>query len=146
MRRLLLALALVVAMAARAQSDSIFHAYIYNDEYKVYMEINFYSNDVIVPQQEIFGPVPGYFGAVRDSRKWLVTSARLSGKNTARLEIVNDYGSQDLTATLSYNPKTRVYTLRQEDGNRLKIVVDRKWLKIPAEIELVPHERVRDGF
>ena len=49
--------------------------------------------------------VPGFFGALRDSRKWLVTDAKIVGKNKAKLDIINDYGSEDLTATLTYNPK-----------------------------------------
>ena len=85
-----------------------------------------------------------YFGASRDSRKWLITSAKLDGTNKASLDIINDYGSEDLTATLTYDPKQNTYTLRQTGGSRLKIVVSRKWVKIPTEITLVPHERVAD--
>ena len=102
------------------------------------------SNDIKVPGQDIFGNVPGYFGASRDSRKWLITSAKLNGTNKASLDIINDYGSEDLTATLTYDPKQNTYTLRQTGGSRLKIVVSRKWVKIPTEITLVPHERVAD--
>lgn len=128
--------------AQEAKGDSVFHTYIYNDEYKVYMELNLYDNDVDVPGQDIFGKVPGYFGAVRDSRKWLVTEAKLTGVDKANLDIVNDYGSEDLTATLTYNKATGKYVLRQTGGSRLKIVVNRKWVKIPTELELVQHERV----
>ena len=129
---------LLVSVKLAAQSDKVFHTYIYNDEFKVYMDINLYENNVIVPDQELFGEIPGYFGAKRDQRKWLITSAKIDGKNSATLEIVNDYGSEDLTATLTYNPEDGSYVLKQKSGGRIKIVVNRKWVKIPTELKLVP--------
>lgn len=129
---------LLVSVKLAAQSDKVFHTYIYNDEFKVYMDINLYENNVIVPDQELFGEIPGYFGAKRDQRKWLITSAKIDGKNSATLEIVNDYGSDDLTATLTYNPEDGSYVLKQKSGSRIKIVVNRKWVKIPTELKLVP--------
>lgn len=129
---------LLVSVKLAAQSDKVFHTYIYNDEFKVYMDINLYENNVIVPDQELFGEIPGYFGAKRDQRKWLITSAKIDGKNSATLEIVNDYGSEDLTATLTYNPDDGSYVLKQKSGSRIKIVVNRKWVKIPTELKLVP--------
>ena len=129
---------LLVSVKLAAQSDKVFHTYIYNDEFKVYMDINLYENNVIVPDQELFGEIPGYFGDKRDQRKWLITSAKIDGKNSATLEIVNDYGSEDLTATLTYNPEDGSYVLKQKSGSRIKIVVNRKWVKIPTELKLVP--------
>lgn len=129
---------LLVSVKLAAQSDKVFHTYIYNDDFKVYMDINLYENNVIVPDQELFGEIPGYFGAKRDQRKWLITSAKIDGKNSATLEIVNDYGSEDLTATLTYNPEDGSYVLKQKSGSRIKIVVNRKWVKIPTELKLVP--------
>lgn len=131
---------LLVSVKLAAQIDKVFHTYIYNDEFKVYMDINLYENNVIVPNQELFGETPGYFGAKRDERKWLITSAKIDGKNTATLEIVNDYGSEDLTATLTFNPEDGSYVLRQKSGSRIKIVVNRKWVKIPTELKFVPRK------
>lgn len=131
---------LLVSVKLAAQSNKVFHTYIYNDEFKVYMDINLYDNNVIVPNQELFGETPGYFGAKRDERKWLITSAKIDGKNTATLEIVNDYGSEDLTATLTFNPEDGSYVLRQKSGSRIKIVVNRKWVKIPTELKFVPRK------
>lgn len=131
---------LLVSVKLAAQSDKVFHTYIYNDEFKVYMDINLYENNVIVPNQELFGETPGYFGAKRDERKWLITSAKIDDKNTATLEIANDYGSEDLTATLTFNPEDGSYVLRQKSGSRIKIVVNRKWVKIPTELKLVPRK------
>lgn len=132
------------AQDAQTNVSQIFHTYIYNKEYMVYLDINLYNNDIKVPGQDIFGEIPGYFGARRDSRKWLITSAKINSSNKASLDIVNDYGSEDLTAILTYDAQKNVYTLRQTGGSRLKIVVNRKWVKIPTEITLVPHERVAD--
>lgn len=131
---------LLTSVKLAAQSDNVFHTYIYNDEYKVYMDKNLYDNSIIVPDQELFGEIPGYFGAKRDQRKWLITSANIDGKNIATLEIVNDYGSEDLTATLIYNPEDGSYVLKQKSGSRIKIVANRKWVKIPTELKLVPRK------
>lgn len=143
-------LCLIGTLCANAQNlerqDSVFHVYVYNEEYKVYLDINLYGSDVSVPGQDVFGKVPGYFGAIRDSRKWLVTDAKIIGNDKAELDITNDYGSEDLTATLTYDKANGSYLLRQTGGSRLKIVVNRKWVKIPTELVLVKHERVADGW
>lgn len=131
----------IVSLTMMGQSDKAFRAYIYNNEYKVYMDINFYEQDVIVPDQELFGSMPGYFGAERDVRKWLITSFKFEGENKAVLQITNDYGSEDLTAQLIYDKTTDTYTLKQISGSRLKIVVNRKWVKIPNEIVFTPSKR-----
>lgn len=139
MKKLLILLfAFLVSLKFAAQDNKVFCSYMYNDEYQVYFDINLYENNVVVPGQEVFGEVPGYFGAKRDSRKWLVASAVLKGNKTAALEIINDYGSEDLTATLTYNAKDNTYVLKQTGGSRLKIVVNKKWVKIPSELVFVP--------
>ena len=56
-------------------------------------------------------------------------------KHTANLEIINDYGAEDLTATLSYNPKDSVYTLKQNAGSTIKIARNRKWVKLPSTMQ-----------
>ncbi len=114
-------------------SKNNFNGYLYNSEYQVFFKINFNDNDIIVEGQEIFGPLPGYMGAIRDSRKWLITDVKKKGQNMYILGITNDYGSEDLSATLQYNGDG-TYTLRQISGSRIKIVVDRKWVKIPTEL------------
>ena len=120
----------LLSFVANAQDSTTFKGYLYNEEYQVYIQMNFYSNDILVPGQEIFGKLPGFFGANRDSRKWLFTKATITDPNTAMLEITNDYGSEDLTATLKKNDNG-TFTLTQNDGSALKIAVNRKWVKIP---------------
>lgn len=137
----------VLSISAQSMSsDSVFCSYIYNDEYQVYMDIDFRGDGIKVPKQEVLGNVPGYLGAVRDSRKWLIAEVELLGKNKALLNIINDYGSEDLTATLIYDPKDKSYTLRQTGGSRLKIVVNRKWVKIPNDLKFIPHGRVESHW
>ena len=113
-------------------NDSIFKAHLVNDEFQVWMDIDFYHNNITVPRQEIFGEVPGYFGAVRDTRKWIISDAIIKGKK-AVLTIINDYGSEDLKAELKRN-SNGTYTLTRIEGSTMKIVVNNKWVKIPKEI------------
>ena len=117
-----------------AQTDStLFKGKITNKEYDVYMNIDFYHKNLKVPGQELFGEMPGYFGDRRDSRKWLITDADIEGK-TAHLSIINDYGSEDLTAALIALPDGS-YELQQIDGSNLKIARYRKWVKIPKNLK-----------
>lgn len=117
-----------------AQTDStLFKGKITNKEYDVYMNIDFYHKNLKVPGQELFGEMPGYFGDRRDSRKWLITDADIEGK-TAHLSIINDYGSEDLTADLIAMPDGS-YKLQQKEGSNLKIARNRKWVKIPKNLK-----------
>lgn len=135
MKRLsILAIISAIALNAFSQNDSIFKCNLYNEEYKVYMNINLYDSNITAPRQEIFGELPGYFGQDNDSRVWLITDVKISKNNIAKLSIVNDYGSEDLTATLTVD-KDGNYILKQEDGSRIKIVKNRKWVKIPTELK-----------
>lgn len=116
-----------------AQKDStIFKGYLSNNEYEVYLQINFYQNDIKVPGQEIFGTIAGFLGDRKDSRKWLITDAAIEGK-TAHLSIINDYGSEDLTADLTLE-SDGTYSLKQIAGSNIKIARNRKWIKIPKKL------------
>ena len=103
-----------------------------NNEYEVYLQINFYQNDIKVPGQEIFGTIAGFFGDRKDSRKWLITNAAIEGK-TAHLSIINEYGSEDLTADLTLE-SDGTYSLKQITGSNIKIARNRKWVKIPKKL------------
>lgn len=116
-----------------AQKDStIFKGYLSNNEYEVYLQINFYQNDIKVPGQEIFGTIAGFLGDRKDSRKWLITNAAIEGK-TAHLSIINDYGSEDLIAELTLE-SDGTYSLKQITGSNIKIARNRKWVKIPKKL------------
>lgn len=130
---LAIALALSLSLQAQTSDSTTFKGYIYNDEYQVYIDMDFYHNNKTVPGQEIFGELPGYFGANRDTRKWLFTSAEITDSTTAKLGISNDYGSEDLEATLKKKPDG-TFELHQDKGSTIKIAVNRKWVKIPKDL------------
>lgn len=130
----------IFSLQMKAQDCQTFKGHLCNNEFWVYLDIDFYANNIIVPGQEIFGELPGYFGALRDSRKWLITSVKLTDPTTAILSITNDYGSEDLEAILKLQ-KDGSYVLQQKKGSRIKIVVDRKWVKIPTDLVLVKSNR-----
>lgn len=130
---LLVLCAFFAVLTLHAQKDNVFKGYLYNDEYQVYIEMDFYHNTIKVPGQEIFGDLPGYFGAKRDVRKWLFINVELKDSTTAKLAITNDYGSEDLEATLKRLPDG-TFELQQDSGSTLKIAVNRKWVKIPKHL------------
>ena len=113
----------------------IFNGRIENAEYQVWIDMDFYHNDVITPNQEIFGQVPGYFGAKRDTRNWIIVSAEIKGKS-ARLVISNDYGSEDLEAKLTLE-RDSTFTLERLKGSTMKIVVGGKWVNIPKKLTFI---------
>lgn len=117
---------------AQPTDSTIFKVHLDNKEYQVWLDIDFYNNNIIVPKQEVFGPVPGYLGAVRDTRKWIISDAIVKGRS-AQLTIINDYGSEDLKARLTLNADS-TYTFEQLSGSTIKIVVDNKWLKLPKKL------------
>lgn len=140
MKRIITAIAsLALTLAINAQNLNVFKGYLYNNEYQVYLDINFYQKNILVPNQEIFGQLPGYFGAKRDTRKWLITDVKISNDSTAQISIINDYGSEDLSATL-HRDKNGQYILKQGEGGPIKIVVNRKWVKIPKTLILTKIE------
>ncbi len=147
MKRLLIAyiIAVLAPLAVRAQANiqpvaqandsTTFRCTIENAEYQVWFDIDFYGQSITVPDAELFGELPGYMGAKRDPRKWLITAAELTSPTEAQLEIINDYGSEDLTASLTLLPDG-TYQLRQLEGSTLRIVVNNKWLKLPKTLVL----------
>ena len=124
----------LTAICVKAQSkNEPFRAYLYNNEYDVFLRINFYEQDVNVPGQDLFGQVPGYLGKKNNSFAWLITSAKING-DKAKLQLINDYGSEDLTATLT-RKNDSIYVLKQESGCTLKVPNKGKWLKLPKTLE-----------
>ena len=118
-----------------AQSDSTtFRGRFENKEFNIYMCINFYDKNIQIPGQEYYGDLPGYLGKVNNPFCWVFVDANLKSEKEAKLTIVNDYGSEDLTATL-LRQNDSVYLLRQDAGSAIKIPRDRKWFKLPKNIE-----------
>ena len=117
-----------------AQQDSTtFRAYLYNNEYNVYLRINFYKQDVTIPGQELYGPLPGYLGKQYNSFFWVITSCEIKNDHEATLQLINDFGSEDLTATLT-RQNDSIYVLRQGAGNTIKVPNKGKWQKLPKTL------------
>lgn len=127
-------LQLTAAMAV-AQEKRPFDATIRNEEYKIYIRLNLYDNNVKVPGQDVLGEVGGYFGSTQSSSKWFIVGSTVIDAHTAEIEVINDYGSEDFTATLKANADG-TYTYKKEDGSTLKFAVRGKWQKLPSRLEL----------
>ena len=126
---------MVAALSCHAQKDSAaFRAYLFNNDYDVYLRINFYDQDVTIPGQELYGEVPGYLGKKHNSFCWVITSCKVHSEKKATLQLINDFGSEDLTATL-IRKNDSIYTLRQEEGNAIKVPFKGKWQKLPKMLE-----------
>ena len=117
------------------QDNTAFRAYLYNNEYDVYLRINFYDQDVTIPGQELYGELPGYLGKKNNSFCWVITSCKVESEKKATLQLINDFGSEDLSATLT-RKNDSIYMLRQGDGNPIKVPSKGKWQKLPKTIEL----------
>ena len=122
-------------MTVHSQTSEPFKGKLVNDEYQIYLKLNAYEQNITVPDQEIYGELPGYFGSKRDSRLWLVLDCEIIDEKTVELKVINDYGSEDFTARLSLN-NNGTYTLKHLDGSTYKIVVDSKYVKIPKKLEM----------
>ena len=135
MKKLLLVLfAFQFSLLASAQNDcEPFRAYIINNEYKLFLRIDLCHENIAVPGQELLGKLPGYLGKKHNSFCWIITSAEVKGK-TAHLTMINDYGSEDLTAILTAKNDS-LYELRQVEGSTLKVPKNGKWQKLPKTLE-----------
>lgn len=135
MKKLLLTLIAyhLSSLTLYAQKGETFRAYLFNNEYDVYLKIDFYDETITVPGQDLYGQLPGYLGKKNNSFCWIITSAHFED-NKAKLSLINDYGSEDLTATLTCKNDS-IYILKQEDGSQLKVPKNGKWQKLPKILE-----------
>lgn len=121
-------------LTLRAQNTvEPFRAYLSNNEYEVYLRIDFYDETITIPGQELYGQLPGYLGKKNNSFCWVITSAKIQDR-TAHLAMINDYGSEDLTAILTAKNDS-LYELRQVEGSTLKVPKNGKWQKLPKTLE-----------
>lgn len=118
---------------AQKQGDS-FRAYLFNNTYNVYLRINFYDQDVTVPGQELYGKLPGYLGKLHNSFCWVITSCEVKDEKKADLQLINDFGSEDLNATLT-RENDSIYVLKQGAGSTIKVPSNGKWQKLPKTLE-----------
>ena len=77
---LLSAACLFALLTASAQKTAKpFRAYLYNNDYEVFMRLDFYGESITVPGQELYGELPGYLGKKHNSFCWLITSSKIDG-------------------------------------------------------------------
>ncbi len=131
---LLFVILLFSPVSAQEKGDS-FRAYLYNNEYEIYLRINLYDQNVKVPGQEIYEELPGYLGKKYNSFCWVITSCTIKDEKIAELQMINDFGSEDLTATLT-RKNDSLYVLKQGEGSTIKIPWKGKWRKLPKTVEL----------
>ena len=125
----------LLCTGVQAQTDSTaFRAYLYNNDYNVYLRINLYDQDIEVPGQELYDKLPGYLGKVNNSFCWVIVSCKIKNDHEAELQLINDFGSEDLTATLTCNNDS-TYVFRQEEGNTIKVPNKGKWQKLPKTLD-----------
>ena len=137
MRNFLLTLTLFMAtLNVHAQKEhEAFRAYLFNNEYEVYLRINLYDQDITVPGHELYGKLPGYLGKKNNSFCWVITSCDVKSDKKAVLQLINDFGSEELTATL-VRKNDSIYQLRQDAGSTLKVPHKNKWQKLSKTILL----------
>ena len=119
---------------AQKENDA-FRAYLYNNQYEVYLRINFYEQDITVPGQDLYGQLPGYLGKLHTSFCWVITSCKVKNDKKAEMQLINDFGSEDLKATLT-RQNDSIYILKQEEGSTIKVPRNGKWQKLPKTLEL----------
>ncbi len=132
----LLFLLFCTPMAAQQQDKTSFRAYLVNNEYEVYLRINLYDQNIEIPGQELYGQLPGYLGKKHNSFCWVITSCKVKNEHEAELQMINDFGSEDLQAILS-RENDSLYILRQGKGSTIKIPKNGKWQKLPKTLELI---------
>lgn len=137
MKRITLAfiLGLVCGPFWAQEKDDSFRAYLYNNEYEVFLHINFYEQNIRVPGQELYGELPGYLGRLHNPFCWVIPSCKVLSEKKAELQLINDFGSEDLTATLE-RQNDSIYILRQKHGSTIKVPHKGKWRKLPKTLEL----------
>jgi len=125
-----------VPIWSQKQNKESFHAYLINNEYEVYLRINLYDQNIEIPGQELYGQLPGYLGKLRNSFCWVITSCNVKSEEKAELQLINDFGSEDLEATLT-RENDSIYVLRQVTGSTIKIPKNGKWQKLPKTLRFI---------
>ena len=126
----------IMAIAANAQAaQQPFKGYFANEEYHVYMRIDLYGDGFDIPDHELYGPLPGFLAKERNGFYWVITSAEVLSETKAEIELINDFGSEDLKATLTLEDDGATLVLKQGKGSTIKVPKDGKWMKLPGKLE-----------
>ena len=121
-----------IRQSNEANEDDDFVGEYQNEEFKIFIRINFKEKNITVPNQDILGELDGYIGSTQCDHVWPIVSSQVNGKQ-AKLEIINNFGSEDFVAILTMNDDGTL-TLKHVEGSTLKFPVKKKWQKIPSKI------------
>ncbi len=130
--QLLLFVFLPIMAGAQEADSTLYKGYYYNKEYDIYIQLDAYKPTVVVPGQPIYGELNGFLGDRQDGRKWLFTGMTV-GEKKIEIEIVNDYGSEDLVASFQAQ-RDGTFLLTQGQGATMKIARNSKWVKLPKKL------------
>lgn len=126
-------LSLIICVSSYSQ-DKVFKTRLYNKEYDIHLVIDLYEESIYLPGQDILGKTYGYLKKTTDSRAWAIVGVNIDKKGEkAKVDIVNDYGSEDLEAEITHNADGS-YTLQQLSGSTIKVVKNKKWQKLPSTL------------
>ena len=125
---------LLILPAFAQKEGNTFKGYFYNDEYEVFLRINFYEKDIKIAGQELYGELPGYLGRKSHSFCWVMVEAEMENEEKASMTMINDFGSEDLEASLT-RKNDSIYIFKQEKGSTVKIPKNGKWQKLPKTLE-----------
>lgn len=132
MKRLIFSTALLFVFAVFFAQDNNtpFKGRFDNDEYKVYLVLNLYDQNVKVPGQDIYGELPGYLGKRNNPFCWLMTGSEVKSESKATVNLINEFGSEDFEATLTIQGDS-LLTLKKTEGSDIKMPNKGKWQKLP---------------
>lgn len=137
---LMLMVCMMQTVGALAQ-EKVFLGRFYNTELDLVLDMNLYEETIKIPGQDILGEVYGYVKKNTDSRVWIIMGVKFSDdKKSAELEVINDYGSEDLVATISRDDDGG-FTMRQQEGSTMKVAVKGKWVKLPKVMRFMPPKK-----
>lgn len=109
-----------------------FKGTLHNKTEQLSLKIDLYDESIPVPGMEFFGPCNGYLhGNIYGI--WTITSSRVVDERTAVIRLSNDQGSDTQEVELTFENDTTCL-FRQKGKACIKKVVNRKLVKIPADI------------
>ena len=126
-------ISVIFLLPAYSQQQTLFKGTFVSQTDSVTMTIDLYENNITIDGQELLGDVSGYISVDYDFRRWIIVGSQFKNDNEALLTIVNDYGSEDLIATFTYEGEGR-YRLKQQQGSTIKFGKNKKWIKLPKNL------------
>ena len=107
-----------------------------DESHEIFIVINLYDKDVIIPDQELYGEMDGFIGSRRNTLVWMITDSKIISDKKAEIEIVNDYGSEDADAELIFEDEnTLVYN--KKHGSNLRFSKNGKWIRMPSKLTFI---------